>query len=222
MFRQLIACLLVVGMTHAWTILPATATRNPTSQQRKQDVTLSMGLLDSFSDFLQGREGDFVKMDQSSKDVFGPGPALLLYHVPNGIDDAEIQDVLSDGAPKAFRKGVILARLDQTCDSLLDQSVQDALNKVVSRKWVSSASLTTDAGILASGPLLFFSGFTDAEMMATYNILGEEIYQETGGQVGSPACAKAVPNSVQKNLRQVFTEILGDHQNAMSMGAPEK
>lgn len=211
----------MVGMTHAWTILPATTTRNPTSQQRTRDVTLSMGLLDSFSDFLQDRQEDFVKMDQSSQDVFGPGPALLLYHVPNGIDDGEIQDVLSDGAPKAFRKGVILARLDQTCDSLLDQSVQDALNQVVSGQWVSSVSLTTDAGILARGPVLFFSGFTDAEMMATYNILGKEIYQETGGQV-FPACAKAVPNSMQKHLKQLFEEILGDHQNAMSMAAPEK
>jgi hypothetical protein len=221
MFRQLIACLLLVGMTHAWTIIPATTTPNLTSQQRKRDVTLSMGLFDSISDFLQDRQGDFVKMDQSSQDVFGPGPALLLYHVPNGIDDSEIQDVLSDGAPKAFRKGVILARLDETCDSLLDQSVQDALNQVVSGQWVSSVSLATDAGVLASGPVLFFSGFTDAEMMATYTILGQEIYQETGGQV-SPACAKAVPNAIQKPLRQVFEEILGDHQNAMKMEAPEK
>lgn len=180
-----------------------------------------MGLFDSISDFLQDRQEDFVKMDQSSQDVFGPGPALLLYHVPNGIDDGEIQDVLSDGAPKAFRKGVVLARLDQTCDSLLDQSVQDALNQVVSGQWVSSESLATDAGILASGPVLFFSGFTDAEMMATYNILGQEINQETGGQV-SPACAKAVPNSSQKPLRQIFGEILGDHQNAMRMEAPAK
>lgn len=179
-----------------------------------------MGIFDSISDFLQDRQDDFVKMDPSSQDIFGPGPTLLLYHVPNGIDDGEIQNILSDGAPKAFRKGVTLARLDQTCDSLLDQSVQDALNQVVSGQWVSSVSLATDAGVLASGPVMFFSGFANDEMMATHTILGQEIYQETGGQV-SAACAKAVPNAMQKPLRQVFGEILGDHQDAMRMEAPE-
>jgi hypothetical protein len=65
-------------------------------------------------------------------------------------------------------------------------------------------------------PVLYFSGFRNQEMMNVYNILGKEIYEETGGQ-SNAACAKAVPNAMQKPLRQVFDEICGDHSNAIAV-----
>ena len=79
--------------------------------QRK--TCLAMGLLDSFmgGGFLKKREGDFIKIE-SSDDVYGPGPMILLWHVPSGITDEEIRDMIEDEAPRAFRKGVDLIRMD--------------------------------------------------------------------------------------------------------------
>jgi len=51
-------------------------------------------------------------------------------------------------------------------------------------------------------------------MMDTYRIMVNEIYAETGG-AHWPACAKAVPGAMGKSLRQVISEILGDHADAM-------
>ena len=53
-------------------------------------------------------------------------------------------------------------------------------------------------------------------MMDTYKILANEIYSETNGAQW-PACAKAVPGAVGKSLKQVITEISGDHADAMRM-----
>ena len=58
-------------------------------------------------------------------------------------------------------------------------------------------------------------------MLAVYNLLGDEIYQETGGQA-VVACAKAVPNAMAKPLRQVLDEIAGDHQDAMQLQSTPK
>jgi hypothetical protein len=52
--------------------------------------------------------------------------------------------------------------------------------------------------------------------VATYSIVGGEIYQENGA---SAACAKAVPGSMQKPLGQVLDEISSDHQNAITMSS---
>ena len=65
-------------------------------------------------------------------------------------------------------------------------------------------------------PVLLFSGFMNDEMMSAYNIIGPEIYEETGG-VSNPACAKAVPNAMEKPLFQVIEEISGDHADAMGI-----
>lgn len=53
-------------------------------------------------------------------------------------------------------------------------------------------------------------------MMETYQIMANEIFEETGG-VHWPACAKAVPPAAGKSLRQVIGEISGDHADAMRM-----
>ena len=81
-------------------------------------------------------------------------------------------------------------------------------------------------------PLLFFSGFHNDEMMNVYNIVGGEIYQEmmstsTGTSLSSSqpppaACAKAVPNAMNKPLRQVLEEIAGDHQDAMRLSSSDE
>ena len=85
----------------------------------------------------------------------------------------------------------------------------------------SQFSLSTDAGMLAAScPVILFSGFVHAEMMTVYNLLGQQIYEETGGQRVA-ACAKAVPIAMQKPLRQVLDEITGDHLDAISMIATE-
>lgn len=175
-----------------------------------------MGLLDSLSNFLTRREGDFVRLD-SSETEFGPGPLLILYNVPAGLENDEIDDMLSDGAPQAHRKGCRIYRLTEQDHSILDMTLQESLELIMKSSSSGTASqpkTETTAGV----PVLLFSGFRNDEMMSTYNIIGQEIYQELGGQ-WSPACAKAVPNAMGKQLRQVLEEIAGDHTSAMTEDA---
>ncbi len=170
-----------------------------------------MGILDSLSDFWTQREADFIRLD-SSETEFGPGPLLVLYQIPPNIEDDEINDMISDGAPQAHRKKCRLYRLTEQDDAILDMTLEKSLNYMMDTAadmGTSSAAGTTTRGV----PVLLFSGFRNDEMMATYNIVGQEIYQEMGGQV-SPACAKAVPNAMGKQLRQVLGEIAGDHTSA--------
>lgn len=173
-----------------------------------------MGILNSLSDFWTKREADFIRLD-SSQTEFGPGPLLVLYKVPPGIEDDEINDMLSDGAPQAHQKKCRIYRLSDKDDTILDMPLQQSLEVMMTTTTMSpSAFETTATGV----PVLFFSGFRNDEMMVTYNILGQEIYQELGGQ-WSPACAKVVPNAMRKQLRQVLEEIAGDHTSAMTEDA---
>lgn len=173
-----------------------------------------MGIFDKISNFLENREGDFVKLEESEKE-YGPGPLLLLYNVPSGIDDTEIQDILSDGAPVAYRKQCRVYRFSGDDNKLLDLPLGEGLETILRASGPTTSQMETAAATITSGvPVLFFSGFQNDEMMAIYNILGQEIYEESGGQA-SPACAKAVANAMGKPLRQVLEEISGDHKDAM-------
>jgi hypothetical protein len=210
----LIAVSLLQGQNvAAWTTAPRLQAKTLRSIHNTPSAR-SMGLLDSISDFIQDRQGDFAKLDSGGK-AFGPGPAILLYGVPTGVTDDEIQDMLEDAAPVAHSKG---CRLCRVTDDMLDQSLQDTLEKAAagqmqaSHNYVTIALPTTAMAI----PVLFFSGFQNDEMRSLYDILGKEIYEETAGQA-SAACAMAVPNAMQKNCLQVLQEISGDHEEAMNM-----
>jgi hypothetical protein len=176
-----------------------------------------MGLFDSFSKFLDSRSGDFVKLDTTA-DAFGPGPLLVLYNVPDGVTDDEIQDMLADGAPQAFAQTCTLVRIQGDTHPLLDVSMEVGLHSMVSKSKTKTAStpMSTLAATASRHAVLLFSGFRNDEMMQVYNILGLEIYQETGG-ASMPACAKAVPNAMHKPLRQVLDEIAGDHDSALQL-----
>lgn len=188
------------------------------SRTHESSTQLQMGLLDRF---LGKREGDFVKLE-SSLDTFGPGPAILLYGCPAGVTDDELKDMVEDGAPEATTKaagGVICRRVDATSTSLLDMTVKEALEQVVKEGNRSDGS-TSESGVfggveIAPCPVIYFSGISNAEMMATYRIISGEIYEETGGAANA-ACAKAVPPAMDKPLRQVIEEITGDHLDAIS------
>ena len=191
----------------AWMIHPSPPPRKPPST-----IALQMGLFDSLSNFLDDRGGDFIKLEDS--ETFGPGPALLLFNIPSNILDDELIDMLSDGAPRASRKGISMARL-RSGDDILSKSLKDALQAIVEQpKSISTDVLSTDGGLLSNCPVLLFSGFFNGEMMESYKIIAGEIYQETAGN-SNAACAKVVPNSMEKQLRQVLEEISGDHQDAM-------
>jgi hypothetical protein len=205
-----------------------------------QMMTRPMGLLDSVSNFLRDRGNDFVQLDKDDSKEYGPGPLILMYHVPSGITNEEVLDIVADSAPLAFAKGVALRRIvgpltlsqqhgdddnDQegsTTSTIFDQTLQTVLEDIVKQEEKSvkkfnknTELLETDAGILAAEcPVLIFSGFRNHEMMDTYNLLGNEIYQETAGRA-TPACAIAVPKAMNKPLRQVLEEITGDHRDAM-------
>lgn len=192
----------------------------PTFSRRATFLQQSHGrrVVDSGADFFRERQSEFLRLEASDEE-FGPGPALIFYNVPQGIQDDELVDMLRDGAPKAIRKGVSLTRMDtSTTSEWMDLSLEDALNKVVRNSRDPRARkgpdpLATDAGILATTPVLFFSGFRNSEMMATFNIISHEVHKETGGRL-TVACAMAAPNSMKKPLRQVLYEISGDHEEA--------
>lgn len=177
-------------------------------------------VVDGGADFFRERQSDFVRLEQSDEE-FGPGPALIFYNVPHGIQDEELVDMLRDGAPRAIKKGVSLTRMDtSTTSDWMDLTLEDALKRVVRNSKDPSTRneedpLTTDAGLLATTPVLFFSGFRNSEMMTTFNIISHEVHKETGGRL-TVACAMAVPAAMKKPLKQVLMEISGDHEEAVS------
>ena len=177
-----------------------------------------------------------MKLENSDTSVFGPGPLLVAYGIPNGIGDDEIYDMLEDAAPRAFAtKQCKVVRLpimttskenDSKDDSIFNLSLQQALETMFasSSSWVDhneDENNNNNDFVSKVVPVLLFSGFRNDEMMAVYNVLGGEIYQETAGQVAA-ACAKAVPNAMTKPLRQVLDEISGDHQDALGNGGNRK
>ena len=122
---------------------------------------------------------------------------------------------------------------------LVDLSLQKALETVMDRsKKEEESTIGAAASVPFSqapsqissqpppqegSPVVIFSGFTNGEMMDSYNILGEELYKETLSAYGKGqylACATAVPNAMKKPLRQVLEEISGDHALAMQ-GPPQ-
>lgn len=172
---------------------------------------------DLVPDFLKGRQNDFVRLEESGS-VVGPGPMVLLYDVPSAIDDEEFRDMVSDGAAiqdcilHRINIGEPELTLGSDFSALLDMPMKQALEQLASSQ---SAQFAVAQGGAPSNGILFFSGFSNTAMMDVYKIMSQEIYQETGG-TNAVACAKAVPNAMQKPLRQVFDEINGDHQDALS------
>jgi len=206
--------------------------RRTTSRTTAQRMAAEGSWLDNLTpDFLKQRDGDFIQLQDSEK-AFGPGPLLILFRAPSEIEDEEIRDMLTDGAPTAARQGVTLYRLAATDDSVLDLTLQEALDQIMttskkggrggadggglnnSFKGISPISSSTPTSQDNQGAVLLFSGFSNPEMLALYNILGPEIYQETAGQC-PVACAKVMPNALSKPLRQVLDEIAGDHRDAI-------
>ncbi|KAL7559072.1 hypothetical protein ACA910_018423 [Epithemia clementina (nom. ined.)] len=193
---------------------------------------LQMGLLDSMvgglGRFLESRGNDFVKLDETDQDIVGPGPMLILYRVPSGIGNDEIQDMIHDGAPRAYAQKAKIVRIvddnDSDTNTILSLSLKQALERLAGTNDKSATPENEGDKLAAAGaaagttttttPVLYFSGFRNDEMMNVYNILGREVYQESGL---AAACAKAVPNAMAKPFRQVLEEICGDHQDAMAM-----
>jgi hypothetical protein len=177
-----------------------------------------------FSSFWQQRQGDFVKLDPRSKQVDGPGPLLLAYNIPPGIDSAEIQDMIYDAAPLASAAGAVpVARLYSNAagsSTLWETPLATVLAQIMAGTVPSStASNQESTAPSGGGMVLLFSGFRNDEMMAVYQLLSQEIEQELAyDALAAPAaaCAKAVPKAMKKPLAQVLDEILGDHDEAMA------
>jgi len=190
-----------------------------------------MGLFD----FLQGSRRDhFIPLEKS--DAFGPGPLVVMYAVPDSMEDDELLDMVEDGMPGRARGDIAIQRLSGMEEDgnggagLLDCTVCDALTAAmassrssigISIPMAAAASTITQPMAAASPPqeespcpVLYFSGVSNTEMMETYKIIADEIYEETGG-VHWPACAKVVPPAMKKSMRQVLMEISGDHADAM-------
>jgi hypothetical protein len=192
-----------------------------------------MGLFD----FFQSRENDFVKLESTS--VFGlkelGQPVIILYNAPSGIRNDEIRYMVEDGAPKAYTQRVKIQRLSSSDLDSADMdtlTVKEVLQKAIGdEKPFSSSSSDNDhddydditktvsvpPSYSTGIPIIYFSGISNEEMMQTYNIIGQEIYEETGGMMNA-ACAKAVKPAMDKSFRQLVEEITGDHTDAMQSG----
>ena len=199
----------------------------------RQTSKLRMGLLDFIqNNFLDSREGDFIPLEKDDSDNYGPGPLILVYAVPQSMDNEELLDMIEDGMPNRNRNDINMQRLTSMDkngfggdNELLDVTVEEALNLAMDL-CSSSSSGTTIAPIVTPAvsteqtpcPVLYFSGVSNTEMMDSYNIIANEIYEET---LYWPACAKVVPPAMNKSMRQVLTEISGDHEEAMKMRREE-
>ena len=93
---------------------------------------------------------------------------------------------LADEAPRAFAKGIMLARLNNTNGLLLQETMEVALNQLILKKKnkpkkdIVITATTPDMTIAPRSkwqgcPVLLFSGFDDKEMMQVYNVLGREL-----------------------------------------------
>ena len=191
--------------------------------QPSKATPLRMGLFDFIQEkFLDSRQDDFVPLDQGGDDIFGPGPLILMYAVPESIDDNEFKDMIGDGMPGKAKEGVVIRRLSgmnvdgDGGDELLDLSVGEALNEAMKSSSTASGKSIVKSPMDDPCPVLYFSGVSNAEMMATYRIIAREIYDETGGRHW-PACAKVVQPAMGKSLRRVLNEISSDHAEAMRM-----
>mmetsp|Transcript_4944 Transcript_4944/g.5695 ORF Transcript_4944/g.5695 Transcript_4944/m.5695 type:complete len:274 (+) Transcript_4944:332-1153(+) len=131
----------------------------------------------------------------------------------------------------------------QLQEQLMSLSLKDALEKIVHDSSNAPPSPTTPATLSTTAttiveevveeedddqmygecktvvPVVIFSGLSHQEMMASYNTLGEEIYDQTTAATAGIgmhlACATAVPNAMKKPLSQVIYEISGDHLEAI-------
>jgi hypothetical protein len=197
---------------------------NHDSTMSSSSSSLQMG---SFWDRLTGtgdQEGAFVKLNPQDGQEFGPGPLIVLYNIPDGVTNDEIADMMADGAPQAYEKGITLYRIrvdddsDNDNDAVLDMSMQDALQGIAKKSLQDRYQPAPPGALPAIGmpPIVMslFSGFRNDEMLQAFQILSSECYQEA--QI-SPACAKAVPKAMEKTLRQVIEEIGGDHREATRM-----
>ena len=95
-----------------------------------------MGLFDFIQEkFLDYREDNFIPLGKSNYDTFGPVPLILMYAVPESINDNELKDVVEDGMPGRLKKGVVIRRLSgmnrsgEGGDKLIDSIVGEALDK---------------------------------------------------------------------------------------------
>ena len=216
----------------------------------KHNERLQMGIMDRITDFFDDREGDFVPID-SMDDRFGP-PVVLLFGVPPGIDDEEIKDMVTDGAPIASSTdiGIRVKRINDTNSKdlsnliWLNLSVKDALDGIMEEPSLSVDSSTSNVQVSSirpvpkiptessvgkmSGaddeqndtdwilpcPVIYCSGLSNSEMMETYHIIAQEVFEETGGTARA-ACAKVVPPALEKSIKRVIMEITGDHMDAL-------
>jgi hypothetical protein len=167
-------------------------------------------------DFFRERQDEFIKFEASDEE-FGPGPALIFYNVPQGVLDDQLVDVLRENAPNAIRKGVSLSRMDSSTSSeWMDMRLKDALEKVIRNSKDPNSQeapdpLTTDAGILATTPVLFYSGFRNSEMLKTFNVISHAVHKETMGRL-TVASATAYPDTMDRQLGQVLKEISGEYE----------
>lgn len=212
-------------------VIPQTATsafalngaRTSVSTCTRTRTELRMGIFD----FFQSREDDFIKLDPSSESTIGPGPLILFYNIPHGIDDEELAAMVEDGAPTASRvkkdrnrNGVAFERIYplQVRDGIYsDKSVMEVLQMIDNGNDNSNDNGNGNGDPDPSSvPILYFSGISNSEMMKTYNIIAKEIYEETGGTANA-ACAKVVEPAFGKSFRQLVEEISGDHADAMTV-----
>mmetsp|Transcript_12428 Transcript_12428/g.18679 ORF Transcript_12428/g.18679 Transcript_12428/m.18679 type:complete len:327 (-) Transcript_12428:34-1014(-) len=204
--------------TYDTSLTPISSSGYASTSNSMTKTALGMGLFD----FLKSRDGDFVKLQSSDESVFGPGPLLILYNIPHGLLNEELNDMIEDGAPiatKSCESGVKFARIyssDVVDDNATygDMSVSQVLDTILQS--IPDEKETSGKKVdLNAAPILYFSGISNAEMMQTYKIIGKEIFEESQGTMNA-ACAKVVGPALGKNFQQLVEEISGDHYDVIN------
>ena len=147
---------------------------------------------------------NFIKMGSAADEAaFGP-PVVLLA----GLSRAQAAT-----AAEAIR-GVWPGAVAPVRRSLLGLSVEAALDQCAA--WGAAAAEAADdeaeLADVARLPVLVFSG-------VPLDALRRAMRAYAAAGLPRPAFAKAVPNAMQKELRQLLDEIVGDHEAMLRGGA---
>ena len=120
---------------------------NSWKSKTKENTIVQMGILNEMSSFFRKRSEDFVPLS-SMDDVYGP-PVIFLFGFPDDISNEEIQDMVSDGAPRtcASPTGIMVKRIDtltmedeKNGNDWSDYTMKDALEYVMNESNTISLS----------------------------------------------------------------------------------
>ena len=146
-------------------------------------------LLNPIAKFIQGRQGQFVKMGSSQDESvsFGP-PGLIMIGFPDELSIEIVRDVVATAAPKAWADGMAVANLRQSDLGSTLRTLLTDLDSLAAEEDGSSPRARAGPGDLESVSILFFSGMSDDDLRSIARAVATVAWQEHSVR---PAVSKA-------------------------------